>query len=182
MVVTDNKKLAGRCRYLKNLTFLEPKRFWHKEIGYNFRMTNLQAALGLAQFEQIERFIKNRRENAFYYKRLLADISGLILPIERKDSKNVYWMFGILIARGFGITREKLRQRLLEKGIETRNFFIPMHQQPVIKKMGFVSKKDSYPVAENIGRRGMYLPSGSNLKKDDIEYICDTIKRIQRGR
>lgn len=179
MVLTDNKKLAQRCRYLKNLTFQEPKRFWHKEIGFNYRMTNLQAALGLAQFEQIEKFINNRRKNAFFYNRLLADIPGLILPVERNNSKNVYWMYGMIVAKEFGIKRDQLRKKLKEKGIETRNFFIPMHQQPIIQKMKLVSKHEHYPIAEKIGREGMYLPSGSGLKEKEIEYICSSIKEIQ---
>ncbi len=180
MVLTSNKKLAQRCRYLKNLTFQEPKRFWHKEIGFNYRMTNLQAALGLAQFEQINRFVENRRANAQLYNTLLSGIPGIRLPIERPTMKNVYWMYGIVLEKKFGLSREQLRSSLKERGIETRNFFIPMHQQPIIKKMGLVSSRERYPIAEELGRRGMYLPSGSDLKEKEVEYICASIKEIQR--
>ena len=148
-------------------------------MGFNYRMTNVQAALGLAQFEHFEEMIQRRRENANFYKHLLQNTPGIILPIEHHDVKNVYWMFAILVNKNFGLKRDQLMQRLLVKGIETRTFFIPLHQQPILKKMG-LKFKNEYPVAENIAPRGMYLPSGSGLKKEEIEYIGRTIKDIQK--
>ncbi len=180
MVLTSDKKLAHRCRYLKNLTFQEPKRFWHKEIGFNYRMTNLQAALGLAQFERIEELIKCRRRNAQQYNSHLVEIKGLTLPVERDNCRNVYWMYGLVVEKEFGMSRQKFMEKLLDKGVETRIFFVPMHQQPIMKKMGVVSLRERYPIAEELGRGGMYLPSGSDLKREEIEYICASIKEIQR--
>ena len=180
MVVTNNKKIAARCRRLKNLAFLESKRFWHLELGFNHRMTNMQAALGLAQFEQIEGLIAKRRKNAQIYNSLLADVPGIRLPVEYPYARNVYWMYAILIEKEFGMTREKLMPCLKERGIETRTFFIPMHQQPVLKKMGVV-EQERFPVAEKISREGLYLPSGSGLKKSEIEYICDSIRKIRKS-
>ena len=179
MVVTSNKRISDRCQNLKNLSFLEEKRFWHKEIGFNYRMTNIQAALGLAQFEKIDQYIKMRRRNALFYNSLLKDIRGIILPVERPDVKNIYWMYSVLVGRNFGMSRDEFMKRLKGMGIESRIFFIPMHQQPVLKKMKIVSK-EKFPIAEDIARRGIYLPSGSGLKKKEIEYVCDCIRKIRR--
>ena len=181
MVVTSDEKIAERCRNLKNLSFLKEKRFWHKELGFNYRMTNIQAAIGLAQFEQIDQYVQMRRKNAAMYNSLLKDIPGITLPVERPDVKNVYWMYSILIDRKFGTGRRRFMESLKAKGIETRIFFLPLHNQPIFKKMGCASKK-RYPVAEDIARRGLYLPSGSGLKKKEIEYICDCIRTIGRKR
>ncbi len=179
MVVTNNKKWADRCRRLKNLSFLQSKRFWHLELGFNHRMTNMQAALGLAQFEQIEKLVERRRKNARVYNSLLGGILGITLPVERPNTKSIYWMYAILIEKEFGMTREHLMRKLSEKGIETRTFFIPMHQQPVLKQRGLVDR-ERFPVAEKISREGLYLPSGSGLKKSEIEYICDSIRKIRK--
>lgn len=179
MVITNNKKIAKRCRSFKNLNFLKTKRFWHQEIGFNYRMTNIQAALGLAQLEQIEDLIKKRRKNASIYNSFLSGVRGLRLPIERSDSKNVFWMYSVVLEKEFGVSQGDMMRKLHEKGIETRPFFIPMHMQPALKKKGF-SKKGHYPIAENIYKKGFYLPSGSDLKKTEIEYICDSIKGVRR--
>lgn len=181
MVVTSDKRIAQRCRKLKNLSFLKEKRFWHEEVGFNYRMTNIQAAVGLAQFEQIEKYVKMRRKNARLYNSLLKNIPGVILPVERPDTKNVYWMYSILIDKEFGVGRKKLMEKLKAKGIETRTFFIPMHNQPVFKKAGCGMAK-RYPIAEDVARKGIYLPSGSGLKKAEIKYICDCIRTIGKRR
>ena len=180
MVVTNNQTIANRCRRLKNMAFIETKRFWHEEIGFNYRMTNVQAALGLAQFEKIEELLKKRRQNAARYSTLLLGVEGLTLPVERPDVKNSYWMYGILVGKDFGVSRNALIERLREKGIETRTFFIPLHNQPFLKKKGLASK-ERFPIAEDIARRGLYLPSGSGLKRKEIEYVCDCIKQIRDG-
>ena len=180
MIVTDDKALAERCRSLKNLSFLKKKRFWHREIGFNYRMTNIQAALGLAQFEQIETLIKKRRNNARIYNSLLSKIRGLTLPVELNETKNVYWMYGLLVDQAFGMGRDRLIQKLYEKGIETRTFFWPMHQQPILRKMGLFPG-ERYPVAEDIAKRGLYLPSSSGLKRQEIECICNVIQKLGRN-
>jgi len=178
MVVTNKKKWADRMRSLKNLSFLPEKRFWHKELGFNYRMTNMQAALGSAQFERIDEMTECRRKNAILYNSRLKDIPGVTLPVERPLTKNVYWMYSILIDKNFGRNRNELIKRLKSMGVESRTFFIPMHQQPVLKKMQ-VASNGRYPVAEDIAKRGLYLPSGSGLKKKEIEYVCDCIQKIQ---
>ncbi len=179
MVVTSNRTIAERCRLLKNLAFIKTKRFFHNEIGFNYRMTNLQAALGLAQLEKIDQLVAKRRANALFYNSLLRGVPGLILPVERKGMKNVYWMYALLVGKEFGMDRDQLMEELYKRGIETRTFFIPLHKQPALKKMGLASR-GRFPVAEAISRQGLYLPSGSGLKRQDMEYICETIKRLRK--
>lgn len=181
MVLTNDDKLAEKCRSLKNLSFLKERRFYHKEIGFNYRMTNVQAAIGLAQLEQIDDMVDRRRQNAHLYNKLLEGIEGLALPIQRPDVFNVYWMYAVVIAPSLRMSREQVMAKLLEKGIETRTFFIPMHNQPVLKKFGCADTK-KYPVAERLGRYGFYLPSGSGLKKEQIEYIAGCVKAVIQGK
>jgi perosamine synthetase len=169
MIVTLNEEIANRARLLKDLAHIHSKGYYHQEVGFNYRMTNTQAAIGLAQLENIDKYIMLRRNHAGLYSHHLEDIPGIRLPKEKEWAKNVYWMYGILVDN-----RDELMERLKDKGIETRPFFIPMHQQPFIKDNG------SYPVADKVSNHGLYLPSGSNLSVEDIEYICDCIKEISK--
>lgn len=176
MVITNNRKIKERLIYLRDLAFSKDRHFWHCHLGFNYRMSNLQAAVGLAQLERIEELIRIKRRNAKIYHALLKDINGITLPIEESYARNVYWMYAILIEDDFGISRDKLRQRLAQKGIETRNFFIPIHLQPIYSKIC----KGHFPIAEEICKRGLYLPSAPNLKKDEIEFIAKSIKEQAR--
>jgi len=178
-VVTSNKEIAQRLNLLHDLAHSPEKRFSHIEIGYNYRLTNLQAAVGLAQLEKVEKYIGSRRKNAHLYNYYLRDIEGLRLPVEKKWAKNVYWMYGILLDKNFPVGRDELMVILAKNGIGTRAFFIPMHRQPIFKKMGLV-KKEGFPVADYWGKHGLYLPSGSGLTKDQIEYICQKIKGVAK--
>lgn len=176
MVVTNNKKIAQRAAYLRDHTFSKERHFWHKELGFNYRMTNLQAAIGLAQIERIDEFVKMKINIAKYYNLLITDIKGITLPPDTADIKNVYWLYSILIERDFGITRDRLRQGLAEAGIETRAFFIPMHLQPVYSK----GNQGQFPVSEELCRKGLCLPSAVTLKKRDIEYVVKMILKIKQ--
>lgn len=184
MVVTNNEKWADRARLLRN-HFFGNKRFLHQEVGYNYRLTNMQAAIGLAQLERIEELVAARRQNANLYNQLLKSIPGLTLPPEKEWAKNVYWMYGVLVNNEFGVLMLKLREKLLEKGIETRTFFIGMHQQPAYRnyssryRYSFPDLGGNYPVSEELTRKGFYLPSSSHLTKEQINFITDTIKNIQ---
>lgn len=178
MIVTNDDTIARRCRSLRNLAFQEQRRYWHEEIGFNYRMTNIQAALGLAQFERIEELVDRRRKNARLYHSFLRNIKGLTLPMETENTKNVYWMYGLCVNKDFGLTRDAVIQKLREKGVETRTFFWPMHLQPVLKRMKLATGR--YPVAEDIARRGFYLPSGGGLTKKEIQYICESIAQIKQ--
>jgi len=181
MIITNNEEIAEKANSLKDLAFSKERRFLHTDLGFNYRMTNIQAAIGLAQFERIDELAERRRKNAHWYNEYLDDVEGIRLPVEKKWAKNVYWMYSILIEDEFGMSRDNLMKKLEEKGIETRTFFIPMHQQLVFQKMGMF-KGDSYPVAEELSRKGMYLPSGSGLKEEEIEYICNAIKSTLKER
>ena len=174
MIVTNSKKIAQKLRLLKNLSFIK-RRFIHYCVGYNYRMTNIQAAIGLAQLQNIERFIQLRRQHAFLYNRLLKPLDWIKTPIEKPYAKNVYWMYGITLEGKRGQEKKRLMKYLKDKGIETRDFFIGMHRQPVFKKMGLF-KNEKYPNTDILASRGLYLPSGSGLKNHEIKTVAEAIK------
>ena len=174
MVTTNDRTIAQLAWNLRDHAFSAERHFWHKYIGFNYRMTNLQAAIGLAQTEQMDGFIAARRRNAEDYSRRLADIPGISTPQEAPWAKNVYWMYGILVdGKTYGMNRDQLRGVLAENGIETRTFFIPMHCQPIYWQ---AFKGQRYPVAEALCRDGLYLPSASSLTIAEIEYVTDVIR------
>lgn len=179
MMVTNNKEIYQMAKMLKDLAFIKKRRFLHYHLGFNYRMTNIQAAVGVAQLKKIDVLAQKRIENAYLYNELLRDIEGITLPPENSGIKNAYWMYSILIDKNkFGIGRDELAQMLRKEGIETRPFFIPMHKQPVFMKMGLF-KGERYPVAEMLSEGGINLPSSSLLKKKEIEFICSTIKKAK---
>jgi perosamine synthetase len=141
-------------------------------------MTNIQAAIGLAQFKRIDELAEMRRRNAHLYNKYLEGVEGICLPVEREWAKNVYWMYSILVEDGYRMSRDELMDRLMEYGIDTRMFFIPMHEQPVFWEMGLF-EGERYPVAEELSRKGMYLPSSSGLKENEIKYVCEAIVEIK---
>jgi len=179
MVVTSDEKIAEKARAFKDLAHSKQKRFLHTDLGFNYRMTNIQAAIGLAQFEKIDELVERRRAHAYLYNSLLKGIDGIKLPPEKEWAKNVYWMYSILIEKEFDMSRDELMQKLKEKGIETRTFFIPVHQQPAFRKRNLFNG-ESYPVAEELSRKGLYLPSGSGLTTKQIGYICHVIKQANK--
>jgi len=179
MLVTNNEAVAERARSLKNLMFDKERTFIHSEAGFNYRMTNIQAAIGLAQFERIEETIEAKRRNARLYNSLLADVQGITAPKEMSWAKNVYWMYAVLVEDGFGASRDNLRKGLESRGIETRLLFAPAHMQPFLSDPG-LSAKD-YPVAEMLYKKGLYLPSAASLTRDEIEEVCNAIKDIQKS-
>ena len=176
----NNKRIGTfqnteRARCYRNLCFKPERRFYHTELGENFRMTNLQAAVGLAQLEQIDRFVEIKRKMAKKYSEGLAGIPGIKLPVEKPGVKNVYWMYAIELAKDSGFDADRLAAHLAERGIVTRPFFLGLHEQPVFHDAGlFVGER--YPVAERIARQGLYLPSGLTITDEQIETICGTIK------
>ncbi len=176
MVTTNDVELARLARRLRDHAFSDERHFWHKYLGYNYRMTNLQAAVGLAQTERLEEFVEIRRRNAARYTEHLAKVPGLTLPVERPWARNVYWMYGALVEDAFGISRDALRARLARRGIETRTFFIPMHLQPIYYEL---FKGQRYPVAEELCQRGLYLPSGATLTEAEIAYVCDMVREAR---
>lgn len=172
MIVTDDEKLAERARMLKDQAFEKEKRFWHHHIGYNYRLTNVQSAIGLAQLERIDEFVNTRRRNAHHYNSLLKDVEDVVLPPEAPWAKNVYWMYSILVKEGFGMSRDDLMKYLALKGVETRAVFYPIHSQPVYAAD---YEGENYPVADEISRMGIILPSGNTLTTEQIDYVVECL-------
>jgi perosamine synthetase len=177
MVLTDNSTYAEKARALRNLCFQADKRFLHTHIGHNFRMTNIQAAIGAAQIEKIDELVDRKRRMGDRYSRLLGKRSELQLPVERPWAKQVYWMYGVVLENGINLDALEFAVQLKDRGIGTRPFFIGMHEQPVFHKMGLF-KEESYPVAERLARRGLYLPSGITLTGKQIDEVCDKVSKI----
>lgn len=173
MITTNNAQLATLARNLRDHAFSSERHFWHKYMGFNYRMTNMQAAVGVAQTEQLDKFVEARRRNAALYTQLLKDIPGLVTPPEAGYAKNVFWMYSLLVEDEFGLTRDQLRGFLAKRGIETRTFFIPMHLQPIYYNQ---FKGQSYPVSEMLCQRGFYLPSASSLTENQIRYIAGVVR------
>lgn len=176
MITTNDREIARLAWNLRDHAFSTERHFWHKYVGFNYRMTNLQGAVGLAQVEQLDNFVAARRHNAAAYTQRLRDIPGITTPPEAEWVKNVYWMYGILVDEAeYGMNRDQLRRELADHGIETRTFFIPMHCQPVYWE---AFKGQRYPVAEQLCRDGFYLPSASSLPVEEIQYIADVIRSV----
>ncbi|MDH5386548.1 MAG: DegT/DnrJ/EryC1/StrS family aminotransferase, partial [Candidatus Aminicenantes bacterium] len=180
MVVTHKDQIAEKARRLKDLAHSPQKRFLHTDLAFNYRMTNLQAAVGLAQLEEINTFIEIKRKMATTYQTLLEDVEGLTLPVEKIWARNVYWMYAVLVERKFGLSRDELMRRLREDGVDTRTFFIPVHHQPVFQKTEYY-KSLAFPVAEDVSRKGLYLPSGLALTHEQIERTCQSIINIKKN-
>jgi perosamine synthetase len=174
MVLTDDPALAARARSLRNLCFQPERRFYHQDLGFNFRLTNMQAALGLAQFERMDEIIARKRWMGKEYTRRLRELKVLQLPVEEPWARNVYWMYGMVVAEETGMDAAKLANRLRERGVETRPFFLGMHEQPVFHKRGLFVK-ERYAVTERLARQGLYLPSGLALTHDQLSEVCSTV-------
>jgi len=171
IVTTSDERIAEIARELRDHAFSRERHFWRRRLGFNYRMTSFQAAIGVAQTERLEQLLTRRRENARRYRAALDGVDGLGLPPDVQGG--VTWMFGVMVDERFGISRDELRRRLAARGIETRTFFVPLHLQPIYQRR-FAGQR--YPVAEELGRRGLYLPSGPGLSADDIAYVADALR------
>ena len=179
MLVTNNKEFAKKTKMLCNLAFSDIARYRHDYLGFNYRMSNILAALGCSQLSKIESFIEHKKFIGNTYNSLLGDVLGIQTPIEKTWAKNVYWMYGIVLDEQFGMSRDELRKFLSEKGVETRDFFLPMHMQPALQNRGLF-KGEKYPVSEKLSKGGLYLPSGLTLTKDEILYVVNCIKEASK--
>lgn len=180
MILTDDEDIYNRCKSLRNLGFSSDssKRFIHEELGWNLRMTNLQAALGVAQLERIDEFVEKKRWIGNLYQELLKDIDGINLPIKSKQfSENIYWVFAITLKDEHPKTALQVMKELGARGIGTRPFFYPMHQQPVLKKMDLF-KNESYPNAEKLYENGFYIPSGLGLTESQIFEVSKVLHEV----
>jgi perosamine synthetase len=177
MIVTDDDALAERCRGLRNLAMKAPRRFVHEEIGWNFRMTNMQAAVGLAQLERLDEFVARKRHIFDRYTSLLSDIQSLQLPVKCTEyAHNINWVYGV-VTDDSTFDADEAMKKLAEKKVGTRPFFWPMHEQPVYRRAGLF-EGESYPNAERIARRGFYLPSGLTLKDEQIDRVSTAVHEL----
>jgi perosamine synthetase len=176
MVLTDNERLFEECKKIKNLYFDKERRYIHEDIGWNFRMSNIQAAIGLAQLEQIDRFILRKKRIGKLYTELLTGFDNLQLPLDKTNySENIYWVYPIVLKERLGFDATEAMRRLLNKNVGTRHFFWPMHLQPAFKKIGLF-ENERYPVSEKISKYGFYIPSGLAITDDQIERVARIIK------
>jgi perosamine synthetase len=181
MVVCQKEAIADRLRLLRNQGFEEP-RFVHRAMGYNYRLTNLQAAIGLAQTERVCEKVARKRDIAQAYTKLLEGEPSMTLPWEAPWAKNVYWMYGIVIGEGFGPSRDNVMEELRRQGVETRPFFYPMHRQPVYQGADarFPDTSGQYPVTDSLASRGLYLPSGLGLTSVQIEEVVEKLLHCKK--
>lgn len=176
MLLTDDEHLAREARWKRNLCFGSTERFAHEQLGFNYRMTNLQAAVGLGQLERVDVVVQRKREMA---RRYSAGLEGLPadLPVERPGARNVYWMYGLVLHDSVPFDAAGLARRLAERDIETRPFFRGMHEQPALRARGLFAG-ESYPVTERISRRGLYLPSGQAITDEQIDAVCSAVRDV----
>jgi len=178
MVVTDDEQLAEDCRSLRNLCFQSQERFVHKRLGWNYRMTNMQAALGLAQLERLDEFVERKRRMGAKYTKMLRGLKNVQLPLSKMNyANNIYWVFGLVLKNTLNFDAKEAIKRLREEDIDCRPFFYPMHKQPVLIKMGFF-QSESYPVAERLFKRGLYIPSGMALKDEQIDQVAKKVIEV----
>ncbi len=176
MLLTDDSALAERAARLRNLGFLPERRFFHTERGYNYRLTNMQAALGVAQVARMDEIVARKRWLGEAYGRGLADLSdgGVQLATVEPWARSVYWMYGLVLDERLGIDAVEFARRLRERGVDTRPFFLGMHEQPVLRERGLFAN-EWYPVAERLARQGLYLPSGLGLTESQLDQVCDAV-------
>lgn len=179
MVVTNSPALAEKVRNYGNFCYGKQQKFMHEDIGYNYRLSNISSALGLGQFHRIDKIIENKRYIYERYKKNLSGLHGFHIPVIRPWAKSVMWMFNAYLSSEFGITRDELMQKLKSRGVETREAFVPINKQKIFLEKGFVKEEDC-PVANYIMDNGMYFPSGLNLSDEEIDYVCSSIREIQK--
>lgn len=172
MITTNDENLYEKAKHLRDHAMSKEKRYWHTEIGFNYRMTNIQAALGLAQLERIDELIDKKRQIFEWYKESLGGLEGIRLNPQKEWAKNVYWMVCLILDKDFGITRDELMRSLKDKGIDTRPFFYPLSHMPMYKD------STVNPIASTISKRGLNLPSSVNLKEDDVKWITKNLIKI----
>jgi len=178
MVLVDDPELAERCRSKRNLCFQQKQRFVHEELGWNYRMTNLQAALGVAQLENLDASIQRKRAIGEFYNDALGDLQQLRLPLPATDyAENIYWVYGVVLDDSCSLDAATMMEKLAQAGVASRPFFWPMHEQPVLRKLGLAGD-ESYPVAESLARRGLYLPSGLGTGDDDLAAVAKAVRKI----
>jgi len=171
MLVTNNAKLFEKAKYINNHGEDPNKKFWQTSVGYTYEMTNIQAALGLAQLERIETFVKKKRQIFDWYYERLKDIEGISMNLERPNTKSNRWMSSVILEKDFGMTRDELMKKLKAKMIDTRPFFYPISMFPMYKEQ-------KTPIAHHLGLDGINLPSGLARTEKEIDYISSALRSI----
>ena len=177
MLLTSDDHLAKRCRDLRNLCFRPDRRFLHTELGHQYRMTNMQAAVGVNQVKRIEAIVERKRAIAADYTARLAGIPGVQLPMEENWGRSVFWVYPLLLAEDHPLDAISFAAAMKEEGVETRPFFLGMHEQPVFHDMGLFAG-ESYPVTERIARNGLYIPSGLAITDAQMDHVCAAVRKI----
>ena len=180
MILTNDKKIYNKCESLRNLCFgVGAKRFNHDDIGWNYRMTNVQAAIGCGQLKNISWIIRRKRQIGKRYISILKKCNKIyIQPYKLSYAKNIFWVFGILLKKNANISRDQVTIKLLKHNIQTRNFFYPMHKQKVFKKMRLFPKKQKFPNSDYLSKKGFYLPSGIGITNAEIDFVAKTLLKI----
>lgn len=177
MALTNDAEMADRMRSHRNLCFRPERRFFHTALGNNFRLTNLQAAVGVAQVERIDSIVARKRWMGHRYTERLSGLTLLQLPVEQPWARAVYWMYAIVLDAASGVDGVEFARRLQTEGVETRPFFLGMHEQPALRERGLF-EGERYPVAERIARQGLYLPSGLALTEAQIDHVSAAVRRV----
>lgn len=182
MIVTNSDEIAEKAKSLKNLGYGKKNKFMHENIGFNYRLSNISAAIGLAQFEKIEEIINEKNRIYKSYTKNLKGIKGINIPkIEKWATRYIMWVYNIYLDKNFPLSRDDLVKKLENKNIETRNAFVPINMQKVLIKKYGLYKENDCPNANYIMENGFYLPSGSTLSNEDIDYICEEIIKYSKS-
>ena len=180
MIVTDDPELANRCSSMRNLCHSPARRFVHEELGFNYRLTNLQAALGLAQLERLDRSVAQKRRMGAFYNAHFDGVDELELPPAKTSyADNIYWVYGMVLADKVSLDAEQMMRRLGSLQVGTRPFFWGMHEQPVFRKMGLF-RDEHHPITERIARRGFYIPSGLGITEEQQIRVVAAVKQALR--
>lgn len=180
MITTAHSDVAERARSLKSLAFGTRNKFMHVAVGYNYRMTNLQAALGCAQLRRIEDIIERKRKIARCYTERLRPLASLQLPVEKPWARNVYWMYQVALRGNATDRREHVMSALSARGIETREGFIPANLQEIFQRQGWTREGDC-PKASRAAFTTFYLPSGASLSEDDLDFVSTAVTEVLRS-
>ena len=181
MILTNSQEYAESCKSLRNLCFEIDNRFVHKRLGWNLRMTNLQAAVGVAQIERLDEIVIKKRYIGKKYNQLLKNLPMVTLPLEKiEGAENIYWVYSLILDENFPFDAKFVISYLQEKGIGSRPFFCPMHMQPILKSKNLFINQ-SFPVAESLYMRGFYIPSGLGLTDSDLERVAEVLWGFFKG-
>ena len=182
MIVTNSKELAEKAKSLKNLSYGKVNKFIHDDIGFNYRLSNISAALGLGQFTNIDKIFLEKERIYEKYKKNLKNVKGIKIPLVKKwVTKYIMWVFNIYLDNNFPISRDELTKKLQEKNIETRNAFVPINKQTILIKKYGLFKEEDCPNANYIMENGLYLPSGNTITDEEIDFVCNEIKTISKS-